>query len=1027
MVSNVKHAATGLVIAWMLVTSTIEAGSQMTGQLAGTVRDATGAALPGATVIVTGPLPTDIRRSVTTDARGRYLVPLLQPSVYDLLVELEGFHSARYQELEVAVDERATVDVILVLAGVTEQIDVSVEIPIIEVERSDVTWRVSGRTIDDLPLNGRNFVDLMALAPGARPMLPSGVTGGVSLFGERPVATSFIVDGIDNNDPLRGGPAVAFSQDAIQEFEVVSSGYRAEFGRAQGGVVNVVTRSGSNRWNGRTYWFNRNDRFDASNVLGQPAPALSRHQWGGTIGGPVRRDKLFFFGSLERLDESRGLNVDQAQVPDFVKAGAASPTGRENFEFEPVTDSLTGHFKLDARFGDVRAVSLSIARNGEDLNGELASPVAGTLALPSAAREETGRTLSVNLRGTALVGVSSFLETTVSHIQGETGLNPNRAERPEPILLLLRSGFLQTGAPFGGRRSRRTKRTQVAQALSWLPNWKGDQHQLKVGWDINRSTVGGFNEVSNDVEYSAAFLAPNAHEVVADRFARLGFQQSAARFFTLPATSDGSFKLNLKNTDVSVFAQDSWRPRGDLTFDVGLRYDWASLFGKDRNNVAPRLGMAWDIGERHRTIVRAAWGTFFDRNLLSAAATVPEKGGVFTRSAFDVALPRLGSDYLDSLIDLVITSGFPMAGGGRTPPENPAYLPFADAIRSNPLALYHLLGIAVPDPLVPPIVTADTITTLSDYSPDEAVARLEAEFPGTDWEFFDVPGGSIVGDRVLSFFPRGPLAQSRDVSRYAQDRVPWTNALSVGVEQQLGDKLIVGATFVRRRSRALLTRRIVNLFDAQPGDPQFGKTTDGGPRINQVTYEGRIDYDGVVVTARWPLGPRHRWGVSYTVARGRDNLLTGEVGSTFSHNNRPELDYGPSNQSVPQSLTADWTVRLPWEVSVSGVMFWRSGSAFNPRGIRDLDGDGLVDQRDTSEPRNRFRAEPFFTTDLRVEKRITLGGRHVASALMETFNLANRANVSNVSAVAGPAFGTPTTFFPGREIQIGIRYFFGGL
>ena len=257
MVSNVKHAATGLVVVGMLVTNTIEAGSQMTGQLAGTVRDATGAALPGATVIVTGPLPTDIRRSVTTDARGRYLVPLLQPSVYDLFVELEGFHPGRYQEVEVAVDDRATVDIILVLASVSERIDVSVEIPIIEVERSDVAWRVPGRTIDDLPLNGRNFVDLMALVPGARPMLPTGASGGVSLFGERPAATSFIVDGVDNNDPLRGGLAVAFSQDAIQEFEVVSSGYRAEFGRAQGGVVNVVTRSGSNRWDGRTYWFYR--------------------------------------------------------------------------------------------------------------------------------------------------------------------------------------------------------------------------------------------------------------------------------------------------------------------------------------------------------------------------------------------------------------------------------------------------------------------------------------------------------------------------------------------------------------------------------------------------------------------------------------------------------------------------------------------------------------------------------------------------------------------------------------------------
>ena len=592
-------------------------------------------------------------------------------------------------------------------------------------------------------------------------MLSTGTTGGVSVFGERPAATSFIVDGADSNDPLHGGLAVALSQDAIQEFEVVSSGYRAEFGRAQGGVVNVVTRSGSNRLDGRTYWFHRNDKFDTSNVPDQLPPALSRHQWGGTIGGPVQCDRLFFFGSLERLDEIRGLNIDRAQVPTFVRAGAASSTGRENFEFEPATSRLNGYFKLDARLGDAHAASLSIARDGEDSNGVLASPVAGTLALPSAAREETNRASSVNLRGTAIVGADAFLETVVSHVRGETELNPNRTERPEPVLLLLRSGFLQTSAPFGGRRSRRTKRTQIAQALSWLPRRQGDQHQLKVGWDINHVTVGGFNEVSNDVEYSAAFLAPNAHEVIADRFARLGFQQSAARFFTLPATTPGgSFTPDLKNTDVSVFAQDAWRPRGDLTFDVGLRYDWASLFGENRNNVAPRFGVAWDVAERHRTIVRAAWGIFSDRNLLSAAATVPEKGGIFTRSAFDVALPRLGFDYSDSLIDLVITSGFPIVGGGRTPPENTAYRPFADAIRSNPLALYYLLGIAVPDPLAPPVVTADTIATLSHYSPTEAVARLEAEFPGTDWEFFDVPGGSIVGERVLSFFPRGPLPRA---------------------------------------------------------------------------------------------------------------------------------------------------------------------------------------------------------------------------------------------------------------------------
>jgi hypothetical protein len=120
-----------------------------------------------------------------------------------------------------------------------------------------------------------------------------------------------------------------------------------------------------------------------------------------------------------------------------------------------------------------------------------------------------------------------------------------------------------------------------------------------------------------------------------------------------------------------------------------------------KKNFAPRLGAAWDVGEKGQTVVRANWGRFYDRNLLLAAATVPEKGGIFTRSAFDVALPRLGSDYTDSLIDLVITSGFPTGPGTRGPAENPAYVGFANDLRRNPLALYNLLGIAVPNILFP--------------------------------------------------------------------------------------------------------------------------------------------------------------------------------------------------------------------------------------------------------------------------------------------------------------------------------------
>lgn len=998
-------------------------GAQVMGQIAGTVRDVTGAVLPDARVTVRGAaISGDI--TVVSDAAGRYLVAVVPPGMYEVAADLAGFTPVVRTAVAVSLNERVTVDFVLSVTSITESVRVTPHETLVEAATSELTARVNLVALDALPLNGRNFTDLIALTPGTRPTSGDRHGAGISLFGERGATVSFLVDGSDNNDPLEGGAATRLSQDAIAEFEVMASGYRAEFGRAQGGIVNVVTRSGANTADGAGFWFGRNDRWDASNVAGQPAPSLDRHQFGAVAGGPIRKDRVFIFGTAEWLDEERGLNLDRSTIPAFVISGLASPGGREDFSIEPDTEGVSALVKTDLVFSPRRRMAVSIARATNDVGGELSSPVAGTIALPSAARTGDMAATAIRLNSSLLVGDRAFVESSAAYVRASRGSNVDRAERAEPLLILLRSGFLQTGAPFGGRSRRGSSRAQAAQAITRVADTAWGLHQLKAGWDASRVSVSGFDEVVNDVEYSAAFLSPEAHAVMADRFTRLGFEQSAARFFTLPAAPDGRLVLDLHNTDAAAFVQDTWQPAAAVTIDAGLRFDWASLFGDDRNNLAPRLGVAWDVGGRQRTVVRTNWGVFFDRNLLAAAASVPEKGGFFTRSAFDVALPRLGFDYTDSLIDLVITSGFPIPGG-RTPPENAVYAAFAEALRRDPLALYSLLGIAVSDPSAPPVVTADNVERLSGRSAADVVAVLESTFPGTDWEFFDVPGGSIVGDRVLSFFPRGPLSVSRDVSRYGFDQTPWTRAFSAALEQQIGRDWSVGLTYVHRRTRDLLTRRIVNLFDVPPGDPRFGRTADGGPRISQVTYDGRIDYDGLVLEARRRFRGRYQLGLSYTASRARDNLLTGDVGSTFSHNNRPELDEGPSNLSAPHSLVAHGVVEAPAGVQASGVVSWRSGAAFNPRGVRDLDGDGLVDQRDTTEPRNRFRTDAFARVDLRVAKAFRVSADQTLRVMLEAFNLTNRANVVNVIGVAGPEFGRPAAFFPGREVQVGVRYEFG--
>lgn len=1012
-----------MIIGTLAVVAIASAGAsyaQVSGSVSGTITDESGAVLAGVTATLDGPALQGGGLSAISGADGRYRLAPVPAGTYTLRFTLDSFRTVVIEDQRVAVNQDLSVDRSLELGAVTETVVITSEAQSMEIKRTELSTNVAQIDIENLPLNGRNFEDLVSLVPGVKPD-PAGVRDQrFSIFGERPAATSFIVDGGDNNDPIDGGAFQRFTQDSIQEFQVLTTGYEAEFGKAQGGIVNVITRSGTNDLKGSAFYFNRDQSRDESNVPGQEVPKLERDQWGASLGGALKQDKLYFFGSAETIQEARGRNVDLSRIPDFVQRGLATPQGTEDFSLGPELDGLAALVKLDLHSSESSRWTLSLNRTDDDAIGETPIAVAGSLVLPSGSRTQKQESTSVALRNTWVRGSEGFLETTFKYLDGSTGNNLDSTERQEAVLLLFLGNFLQTGASFGGRSERNTDVTQLAQSYSWIG---GDgEHEFKVGYEYVGTNLDGYDEVFNDVEYSAAFFAPDVLDVTEDLFQRVGFEQSAARFFTLPNEPGGDLLLDISNEDVGLFGQDKWQVTENVSIDLGLRYDRSSLFGDDDDNLSPRFGFAWNVGGTSDTIVRGNVGLFYDRNALLAASTVPEKGGIFTRSAFDVVLPRLGFDYTDSLIDLVITTG--LFGGA---PENALYAQLANDLRSDPFFLYGLLGIAVTDPSAPPLVTADNVVALSGMSAEQVLAFLETYYPGTDWEFFDVPGGSIVGDRVLSFFPRGPLDVSRNISVYSGDKTPSTQAFTLGVERRLSTNWTGSLDYVHRRTENLLTRRIVNLFDVPSGDPNFGQTTDGGPRISAVTYDGFIDYDGVVVSVRRPFSGRYGAGFSYTYSDATDNLLNGGVGSTFSNNNHPENDIGESNLSAPHVAVVSGTSLLPWNLRVSGAAFWRNGNAFSPRGIVDTDGDGLIDQRDVSVTRNEFRVKDFFNVDMRLEKSITLGNSdNEITLLLDVFNVTNEANISNVNAVQGPDFGVANSFFPGREIQLGARFFFGG-
>ena len=438
------------------------ASAQITGTIAGTVRDSSGAVLSGASVTVRGGnLPTDGRKATTSD-EGTYRFASLPPGRYEVSAESAGFGRQTKRGVEVAIDADTRVEFGLSPAGVEEAVDVVSSAPVIDVERSAVANRITQQTIDSLPLNGREFVDLVRLVPGATPVSgdqQGGALDQVSVFGERASATSYLVDGGNNNDPLNGGPFIRYTQDSIQEFEVITTGYEAQFGRAQGGVANIVTRSGSNLFQGSAFLFARNDSFDSSNVPDQDPPKLSRYQYGASLGGPIKKDKAFFFGTFELLDEKRGVNINQATIPDFVKSGIATPGGAEDFGIAPKTDRFNGMLKFDYNLNSNNRLFLQLNRSDEDRSGAISSPVSGTVALPSAAADATRKANSGILRHTAILSPQVFLESSATFIKGKVGQNLDRTERAEPLLLLLASGFLQTGGAV--RRHQRAQHPQL--------------------------------------------------------------------------------------------------------------------------------------------------------------------------------------------------------------------------------------------------------------------------------------------------------------------------------------------------------------------------------------------------------------------------------------------------------------------------------------------------------------------------------------------------------------------------------------
>jgi hypothetical protein len=578
--------------------------------LGGRVEDTNGAALPGVVVTATNK-ETGQSKTSTTDGEGRYRFSYLPVGDYELKVEKSGFTTLT-KSLTLTVGQALEVLLALTVAGVAEDVQVnSANAPAVETARTQVAETILPKDVESLPLNGRNFLDLALLLPGVsrtntgsvqRFAETSAVPGtGISIAGQRNLANSFIVDGSSANDDSVELAGTYYSQDVIREFQVVTSGAVAEFGRASGGFVNIVTQSGTNDVHGKAYGFLRNQRLDARNPLAPTKDPLTQVQYGGSFGAPIIKNRTFFFGNVEqtRRNDSNVITIVAAINNRLRAVGYGGPlvqTGLVPGGYD--TSNLFA--RLDHQLN--RRNSFTATYNFYDISAVNARTVGGLNAV-SRGTNLDNIDHTVNLQNITTVGSSSLNELRFQFRRSR--LSAPAIDQTGPAVNI--SGV----ASFGTATSSPTERdVDLYQLTDNFSAVRGD-HSVKFGGEY---LYNGLN-----IEFPGAlqgvYTFTNLANFLSGNYSQ--FQQA----FGAPSQAQ-------KNPNFGVFARDEWKVRRDLTLNVGVRYDLQFLpepIETDTDNVAPRFGFAYSPNPK--TVIRGSYGLYYDRIPTRATSNALQRDG----------------------------------------------------------------------------------------------------------------------------------------------------------------------------------------------------------------------------------------------------------------------------------------------------------------------------------------------------------------------------------------------------------------
>ncbi len=973
-----------------------QAGST-TASLTGTVIDEQKSIIPGA-VITARNLQTNLTREIQASEDGSYSLPQLPPGLYEISVQAPGF-SNNMARIELILGRNSLYDFTMRVSGEANLVIVEAS-SLLDQGKTESSTNNGRQRIDNLPINRRNFLDFSLtsprVTPDRTPQQGVAATSGISFNGLPARQNNITIDGLDNNDPGPGTVRSTFSQDAVQEFQVVSDGYSAEFGKALGGVVNIVTRGGSNEVHSTLFFLNRNDSLSARNAFANINPEFKQYQFGATLGGPIKKDKAFFFTSFERLSikQNSVVAISDATVQSAFREGFPIANGPVPFGIGTTTFLARGDVRVSPNNTLYFRYNYGGTFNGAgEPFGELitGSQVANTNAGVQNLQDNNFAFSNTYINP----GLNLVNETRFLYARRNQDLDPIDPTGPQ-INIVAPEGLVVFGR---GTLLPQPKKTRTYQFINNVTLSRGRQ-TVKFGVDFTYVDVplfrvpifpGGFATfVPLDLTglggpiltglqaFDQSLRTPQQKAALTNLAQQLpiiapGFPVLPLATMGIPAAfAQGFLASNAsgvvsRSKTFSTFIQDDIKIRPNFLLKLGLRYDInrTSFLADNSGNVSPRVGLSFRPAKLEKLHLRASYGLFFATPLFGPAT--------------------VGQNTSSGALKIPVIP-FPLS-----------------------LLFYSLPGKRLPD--------GDTIPPGVPFTPQLSL------------EFRNDPGM----------------------------RAAYTQQVNAGFDYFLdrNTALIVNYDYVR--GIKIFSQRNINpIVRPIPGDGVGSAVTGRVDTTRGDVFEFASAYDsyynGLTISLNRRVLNNFGFIASYTFSKAIDNFI--DIRNELQQSVDPlnlEGERGLSLQDVRSRFVFSGTWDLNYtqnpflrDFQVSSIINLESGRPFNLLAGQDLNlnGDNPPGDRPASLARNSGLTPGFAKVDLRVTRSITFKENYKLQLFFEGFNIFNRVNISDVNPIFpqnpdgtfnlpakdGNRFiATPDRFraaFAPRQFQFGMRFAF---